>query len=389
MPRAGGTYSLPALNPVVEGTDIEPTWANNTLNDIAAALTASLAKDGQTVPTANLPMGTNIHTGVGAATSRTHYGQVAQVQDGAYNLAGSVAGADTITGSLSPAIAAYANGMAVVILPAENNTGGATLGLNGLTARSIVDFAGNALAADALVAGIPVTVLYDLANTRWILQKSPTHANLTALSSLSLIADRLPYANGTGTLALATFTAAARNLLDDADASTMRSTLGLGSLAVLSSVNNDNWSGADLAVANGGTGASDDSGARTALGLAIGTNVQAWDANLDQIAALAVTDSNFIVGNGSAWVAESSATARTSLGLGSIATQAASNVAITGGAISGITDLAVADGGTGASDAANARSNLGVGSMATRAVTISTGDPSGGADGDVWLKYTA
>jgi hypothetical protein len=123
--------------------------------------------------------------------------------------------------------------------------------------------------------------------------------------------------------------------------------------------------------------------------LAIGTNVQAWDANLDQIAALAVTDSNFIVGNGSAWVAESSATARTSLGLGSIATQAASNVAITGGAISGITDLAVADGGTGASDAANARSNLGVGSMATRAVTISTGDPSGGADGDVWLKYTA
>lgn len=43
------------------------------------------------------------------------------------------------------------------------------------------------------------------------------------------------------------------------------------------------------------------------------------------------------------------ATARTNLGLGSIATQAASNVAITGGSITGITDLAVADGGTGAS----------------------------------------
>jgi len=42
-------------------------------------------------------------------------------------------------------------------------------------------------------------------------------------------------------------------------------------------------------------------------------------------------------------------TARTNLGLGSIATQAASNVTITGGAISGITDLAIADGGTGAS----------------------------------------
>ena len=42
-------------------------------------------------------------------------------------------------------------------------------------------------------------------------------------------------------------------------------------------------------------------------------------------------------------------TARTNLGLGSVATQAANNVAITGGSIAGITDLAVADGGTGSS----------------------------------------
>lgn len=37
---------------------------------------------------------------------------------------------------------------------------------------------------------------------------------------------------------------------------------------------------------------------------------------LDEIEALAVTDSNLIVGNGSSWVAESGATLRTSLGLG-------------------------------------------------------------------------
>ena len=52
--------------------------------------------------------------------------------------------------------------------------------------------------------------------------------------------------------------------------------------------------------------------------------------------------------------------ARTNLGLGTIATQAASAVAITGGSITGITDLTVADGGTGASTAANARTNLGL-----------------------------
>ncbi len=57
------------------------------------------------------------------------------------------------------------------------------------------------------------------------------------------------------------------------------------------------------------------SAARTTLGVAIGTNVQAYDAQLDDISALAVTDGNIIVGDGSNWVAESGATARTSLGV--------------------------------------------------------------------------
>lgn len=56
------------------------------------------------------------------------------------------------------------------------------------------------------------------------------------------------------------------------------------------------------------------SAARTTLGLVIGTNVQAWDPDLDAIAALAKTDSNMIVGNGSTWVAESGAILRTSIG---------------------------------------------------------------------------
>jgi len=53
--------------------------------------------------------------------------------------------------------------------------------------------------------------------------------------------------------------------------------------------------------------------ARTSLGLAIGTNVQAYDAQLADIAGLAVTDGNFIVGDGANWVAESGATARASM----------------------------------------------------------------------------
>jgi hypothetical protein len=55
--------------------------------------------------------------------------------------------------------------------------------------------------------------------------------------------------------------------------------------------------------------------ARTNLGVAIGSDVQAYDADLTTLGGLAKTDGNFIVGDGTTWVAESGATARTSLGL--------------------------------------------------------------------------
>jgi hypothetical protein len=81
--------------------------------------------------------------------------------------------------------------------------------------------------------------------------------------------------------------------------------------------------------------------------------------------------------------ASTAANARTNLGLGSIATQNANAVTITGGTVSGITDITVADGGTGASTAADARTNLGLGSIATQnsnAVSISGGSITGITD---------
>ena len=61
------------------------------------------------------------------------------------------------------------------------------------------------------------------------------------------------------------------------------------------------------------------------------------DAQLQDVAGLAVTDGGFIVGDGSNFVLETGATARTSIGVGSIATQAADSVNIDGGAIDGVT----------------------------------------------------
>lgn len=79
--------------------------------------------------------------------------------------------------------------------------------------------------------------------------------------------------------------------------------------------------------------------------------------------------------------------ARTNLGLGTIATQNASGVTITGGSITGITDLAVADGGTGGSTAAAARANLSVPRVTSAAVAPAVTDDgaAGFPVGSLWV----
>ena len=156
-------------------------------------------------------------------------------------------------------------------------------------------------------------------------------------------------------------------------------------------------------IASGGTNAISASAARTSLGLAIGTDVQAYNAGLQDISGLAKTNNNFIVGDGSNWVAESGATVRTSLGLGSMAVQDSNAVSIsagtatltsmttnsatiTGGTITGITDLAVADGGTGSSSLTLNSVLIGNGTSALLAVAPSTTGNVLTSNGTTWTS---
>lgn len=182
-----------------------------------------------------------------------------------------------------------------------------------------------------------------------------------------------------------------------------------------------------IPIASGGTGGNTAASARTSLGLgSIATQV-ANNVNLigvisitgGQISALDVPVPISAGGTGG----NTAATARTALGLqsgattvvGSMATQDLGNVYITGGQITNITPLLINAGGTGGNTALQARQNLaavwtetfinttggllgGANLAANLTLSIantsngygtryvSTGNPTGGVDGDIWYQ---
>lgn len=137
MARDGsGTYNKTFT--AVTGAVISSTNVNTQIDDIATALTQSLAKNGETVPSANLPMGSFKHTNVANAAATNQYAAAGQVQNGALQWGGTAGGTATaLTISLTPSIAAYAAGQRFSFIAASNSGGATTLAVNGLTTKTV------------------------------------------------------------------------------------------------------------------------------------------------------------------------------------------------------------------------------------------------------------
>lgn len=158
------------------GTKIVSNRHDTHDQDIANGLTNTITRDGQSTPTANLPMGTFRHTGVGAAGSLTDYARADQVQNSSFLWGGTAGGtADALTITLTPPITAYAAGQTIRFKSgAAGNTGPATININGLGVINLRKSDGTvALAAGDIVANTIYQGTYDSANNAIVLPSDP------------------------------------------------------------------------------------------------------------------------------------------------------------------------------------------------------------------------
>ena len=178
MARNGsGTYSLPEAA-FTYGYLIDEAAVNSNFSDIATALTGSIAADGQTVITANLPMSGFRHTGVGNASARDSYAAAGQVQDSALTWCGTAGGtADALTLTPTPSITAYAAGQTFRFIAASANTGAVAVAVSGLAAKAI-QLNGSALSASDIESGKIYALTYD--GTQFQLTRLSPAASLVA-----------------------------------------------------------------------------------------------------------------------------------------------------------------------------------------------------------------
>jgi hypothetical protein len=258
MARNGsGVMSIPYPS-FTANTTIQSAQVNSDFSTIVDEITNSIAADGQTTISANIPFNAKKITGLGTGTARTDGANLATVQDGAVIWCGTAGGtADALTLSPSPAITAYSAGQTFRFKAgASANTGPATVAVSGLSAIAIQND-GSALATGDIAANKWFEITYDGAAFQISRKRLGGTGTGDVTGPASATANGIALFDGTTGKAIKdstyTITAAGAALLDDADAAAQRATLGLGTAATAATgtsgnalpfMNGDNtWSG--------------------------------------------------------------------------------------------------------------------------------------------------
>jgi hypothetical protein len=254
----------------------------------------------------------------------------AVIGEGRANYVSDTGSANAYLVTMTPTATAYTAGMEVVFIPDNANTGASTVNVDSLGVKSIKRRGGSDLVAGDLSSAAIAMMRYD-----------GSEFQMQSIQTTSVAALPLAVVNG-GTAATS--------------AGGARSSLSAAALGANSDITSLTGLTTDLTVAQGGTGA----GTFTDGGVLLGSGTGA-------ITAMAVlADGEIIVGDGTTDpVAESGATARTSLGAAALG----ANSDIT--SLTGLTtDLTVAQGGTGAGTFTDGGVLLGSGTGAITAMAV-------------------
>jgi len=192
--NGSGTFLInSAGQPVVANTVISATVFNALTADLATGLSTCITKDGQTTVTANIPFGNNKITALGAGTAASDAANLGQVQSTAAKLV-TVTGTDTITGTMSPALTAYAAGQLFYFIANAANTGAVTINIDGLGAKSITRDGSTALTGGDINSGEFVVIIYD--GTRFqMINAANSFGNTTINGTLTVTGNTALQAN--------------------------------------------------------------------------------------------------------------------------------------------------------------------------------------------------
>ena len=196
--NGSGTFQInTAGQPVVTGTVISSTAFNALTADLATGLSTCITKDGQTTPTANIPMAGFKLTGLGNGTASTDAATLGQVQSNATRTL-TVSGTDTLTASGSPALTSYTAGLSFVFVVANTNSTAVTLNIDGLGAKNVTRDGSTALVAGDLVAGEVVQVVYDGTRFQVLNRNSMTNLNLSGTLTVASTATAASFVDTAG-----------------------------------------------------------------------------------------------------------------------------------------------------------------------------------------------